>query len=499
MNLDSRIIYYGEVISVNDPMNLGRIRVQPKDWVELAYENAYQIRESDWWTNKDPFVFLPLLPIFLYQVPKEKEWVHLVFYNPEYKDRNKFYIQGGFSSPNKIRQEEYNSSTTYSALGDRNLTDSNISQLGFQKNPENKDLYPTPETVALLGRYNSDMLLPEGGSYTRVNKIGDSPDIQPTFNKKHSFNMLQNYKTRIVDGGTNIFFENNEVTQKIQYVVEYDVYGGLGSLDGLFSGFINVYKVSPYKSVYTSEITEDTRFDFNDETLIGPIYRDDFTFETFDYMVSKFRDVIKALNDSGLVINNQPILQPFPFVFQPGINLIKNFNLDGTQNEVINSNRFINNVYLNQNDFTKGFGLVSQKGQLGKLQNTQKIEINEVNEVADPITYGITATDVLFLLSHDSAIPGLQQINFEDAVYSGNVLSQDFIFNTILPNTNSMVRGEKLLELLEVIVKFLVNHVHPYHGMAPVQTSVDGITTAEMLGKLFDAYNSVLNQKIRIN
>lgn len=311
--------------------------------------------------------------------------------------------------------------------------------------------------------------------------------------------MLQNYKTRIVDGGTNIFFENNEVTQKIQYVVEYDVYGGLGSLDGLFSGFINVYKVSPYKSVYTSEITEDTRFDFNDETLIGPIYRDDFTFETFDYMVSKFRDVIKALNDSGLVINNQPILQPFPFVFQPGINLIKNFNLDGTQNEVINSNRFINNVYLNQNDFTKGFGLVSQKGQLGKLQNTQKIEINEVNEVADPITYGITATDVLFLLSHDSAIPGLQQINFEDAVYSGNVLSQDFIFNTILPNTNSMVRGEKLLELLEVIVKFLVNHVHPYHGMAPVQTSVDGITTAEMLGKLFDAYNTVLNQKIRIN
>jgi hypothetical protein len=499
MNIDSRVVFYGKVINVNDPMNLGRIRVEPQDWVISAYENAYNVREVDWWTNKDPFVFLPLLPIFLYQVPKEEEWVHIVFYNPEFKDRNKFYIQGGFSSPNKIKQETYNSSVKNSALGDRNSTDPNLSQIGFQKNPENKDLYPDTNTIALLGRYNSDILLPEGGVYLRSNKIGDSPDLNPTFNKKHGFSMLQNYKTKIVNNGTNIFYENNEVTQKILYVIEYDVYGGLGTLDGLFSGFINVYKVSPYKSVLTSDITEGKRYEFSDETLIGPIYREDYTFENFDFIVSRFRDVIKALNDSGLIINNQPIQQPFPFVFQPGPNLLKNYNLGGNEDEVINSNRFIDNVYLNQNDFTKGFGLVSQKGQLGKLTNLQKIEIEEIIEEPSPITYGITATDVMFLLSHDSTIPELLKINFEDATYSGNVLSQDYIFNTIIPNTNSMVRGEKLLELLELIVKFLVNHVHPYHGMAPVSTSVDGTTTTEMLGKLFDAYNTVLNQKIRIN
>lgn len=499
MNLDSRIIYYGKVVNVNDPMNLGRVRVEPQDWVISSYENAYKVREVDWWTNKDPFVFLPLLPIFLYQVPKEGEWVHLLFYNPEFKDRNKFYVQGGFSSPNKIKQEEYKSSTTYSALGDRNLQDSNISQLGFQKNPDNKDLYPEPSTIGLIGRYNSDILLPDGGSYTRVNKIGDSSDLNPTFNKRHSFTMLQNYKTRLVDSGTNVFYENNEIIQKIQYVVEYDVYGGLGTLDGQFSGFINIYKVSPYKPVYTSAIVDNQRYNFTEESLIGPIYREDFTFDTFDFMTQKFRDIIKSLNDSGLIINNQPILQPFPFVFQPGPNLYEGYELYKSVDENINSKRFINNVYLNQNDFTKGFGLVSQKGQLGKLTNQQKVEINTINEEPNPITYGMTVSDVLFLLSHDSAIPNLQQINFENATYSGNVLSQDFIFNEILPNTNSMVRGEKLLDLLELIVKFLVNHVHPYHGMAPVSTSVDGTTTTEMLGKLFDAYNTVLNQKIRIN
>ena len=103
----NQVIYYGSVTHTDDPLNLGRVRITPKDWVVGSYKSAYDISEKDYWTSKDPFVFLPLLPIFLYQVPKKDEWCHVIFYNNSYTDRNKYYIQGGFSSINNIFTEEF--------------------------------------------------------------------------------------------------------------------------------------------------------------------------------------------------------------------------------------------------------------------------------------------------------------------------------------------------------------------------------------------------------
>lgn len=56
---------------------------------------------------------MPLLPLFLYQVPKVGEYVHVVYYNTELQDRNKFYIQGNFSSPNNTKFEPYDSSLAF--------------------------------------------------------------------------------------------------------------------------------------------------------------------------------------------------------------------------------------------------------------------------------------------------------------------------------------------------------------------------------------------------
>lgn len=500
----NQVIYYGSVTHTDDPLNLGRVRITPKDWVVGSYKSAYDISEKDYWTSKDPFVFLPLLPIFLYQVPKKDEWCHVIFYNNSYTDRNKYYIQGGFSSINNIFTEEFNSSTKNSALGERNKPTQNLSQNGFIKNPENKDLYPDPTTIGLLGRYNSDILLPENGYVSRVNKFGSSPDTNPTFNKRHSFSMIQNYKTRKVNNGKSVYFENNEIVENLQYVIEYNVYGGLGSLNGLFSGYINVYKISPYNPVRTSTINEKKYTEVSETSKIGPIYRKDFTFESFETICEGFREVIDLMNNSKLEVNNRYIEQPFPFLFQPEKTLYDKYNpgvtITNSNPTEENATAFIKNVYLNKLNTSNGIGLVSQKNTLGKTKQLVKTEFENISELPENITYSIDASDIKILLSHESqAIPGLNKIDFQDATWSGNTLDRDFIFNTILPNTNSMVRGEKLLELLELIVKFLINHVHPYHGMAPDSTSIDGTTTSDLLGKIFDAYNSVLNQNLRIN
>lgn len=88
----------------------------------------------------------------------------------------------------------------------------------------------------MLGRYNSDILLPENGVVLRANTILDGSDqLNPTFNKKHSFVSIQKYDSRTVDNGTTTYYEDNKVVQKVKYLIEYNVYGGLGTLTGNYS------------------------------------------------------------------------------------------------------------------------------------------------------------------------------------------------------------------------------------------------------------------------
>jgi hypothetical protein len=41
------VIFYGQVVDVDDPLNLGRVRIEPKDWVIESYKRAYDVRTSD--------------------------------------------------------------------------------------------------------------------------------------------------------------------------------------------------------------------------------------------------------------------------------------------------------------------------------------------------------------------------------------------------------------------------------------------------------------------
>jgi hypothetical protein len=509
---DRNIIYYGQVVDVDDPLILGRLRIEPKDWQIGSYKKANPIKDSEKWTTKDPFVYLPLLPIFLYQIPKKDEWVNLMYSNPDYEDRNKYYIQGGFSSINKIRKEEFNSSIVNTALGERNKKSDNIKSIqnnvnttGTQRinDPQNQGLYPDTNTIALLGRYNSDILLPEGGVVLRSNKIGDTSDIDPTFNKRHGFNMIQKYETRKESSGTNVFFENNELIQKLQYLIEYNVYGGLGTSGGLFSAYINVFQISPYNTVFTNQINDGgyTRFTQEQKILI---YKQDFTFTDFDTIVRGINSVIKRLNNSELIIGNDIITNPFPFLFQPEEEFFQFFNSNGGDGVIKenyeNTRKFINSIYLTETDVKRGFSLVGERNKLGKNTSINKIEIEQINEIAEPITYGIEVSDKKFILSHLSQIPGLNKIDFQDANFSGDTyINNDFIFDNILPNTNSMVRGEKLIELLDLIVDYLITHVHPFHGMSPNSKSLSEVTIEQLLAKKFLARTEILNENIRIN
>jgi hypothetical protein len=104
--------------------------------------------------------------------------------------------------------------------------------------------------------------------------------------------------------------------------------------------------------------------------------------------------------------------------------------------------------------------------------------------------------DSLYLLSHETEIPGKSKVDLNDTNYG---IDQSKIVNDIYPNTSSMVRGEELLELLSVIVSFCTTHVHPYPLMPPSSVTLDGTSIDDLLIKMQEAHNKVLNGNIRIN
>ena len=505
----TQVFNFGKVISNKDPMNLGRIRVEVVPWQNDDQYSAFkdpvtgqELNEKDYWSDTDSFVFMPLLPQFFSQVPEVGEYVHVVFYNLELQDRNKYYIQGMFSSPNDLRKEPYDSSVAFTSKGERNKLPQDIrTKEGVIKNPSQEGLYPDPTTIGILGRYNSDMLLPLDAAMLRVNKVQIDENGTPSFNKKLSMVGLQKFDTRKVENGVKTFIETNKVVQKIKYLVEYGVDGGMGSLLGKFSGFVRIYKISDYKPVYSSSLKSGYN-DFPEESKIGPIYQKDFNFDTRSDIIEGINGVITNMNGGPFNINGSgtTITEPIPFVFQPTKKLwdIFSFNTEASISEITNAFQIIESICLNKQDTTKGFGYVSQIDKLGPLDSTTQTSLPDISYEFNPITYGINVADKFFFLSHDSQV-GVNKIDFELAQFSGNTIPQEFIENIIIPNTSSMVRGEQLLEYLELIVRFLISHVHPYHNIAPDTESIDGTKKQDLLTKLFNSTEKILNKNLRIN
>ena len=143
-----------------------------------------------------------------------------------------------------------------------------------------------------------------------------------------------------------------------------------------------------------------------------------------------------------------------------------------------------------------GFGLIYAKNKVGKPTDIKTIKVPQSKYLNSPTVYGALGADKLFLLSHFSSIPGKGTINFNDTLYG---ISSEKFSDEIIPKTSSMVRGEELLELINLIVRFLTTHTHAYPGLPPVPVTQDGTTTVQILTELQNAVNKILNENIRIN
>jgi hypothetical protein len=199
----------------------------------------------------------------------------------------------------------------------------------------------------------------------------------------------------------------------------------------------------------------------------------------------------------------QPNLKPneqFPFYYRPSKRLRDLTSKFISTNDLIsagNMGQLMSLVKISSTDTTSGYGLVIDAKLSPQIPYRLQSEtfVPSTANLNENTTALLGAT-TLYLLSNATTIPGKEKIDLQRTVYG---IPKDRIVDNIEPNTSSMVRGEELLELLELIVRFCLTHVHPYPLLPPSSVTLDGLSTDDLLAKMQEAYQKILNSNIRLN
>lgn len=144
----SRTIYYGEVISIDDPTQGGRIKVLIQDLDNAITKYALPAEKA----ANLPWAY-PLLPKFFHLMPKVGEIVRIFIEDIKYSQRGRFWMGSVISQPQKI---EFDS--IYTALSTTNMAISAPEKAPYTF-PDAVGVYPNVEDVAIVGRINTDIIL----------------------------------------------------------------------------------------------------------------------------------------------------------------------------------------------------------------------------------------------------------------------------------------------------------------------------------------------------
>lgn len=529
MNQDSnRILFGGTVIDISDIDVRERIRVKPdfekfqeivsslKDVIiegkSVLNDEKTDIRQDFWYKNyksppfSDPFVFQSFLPVHLNIVPAVNDYVHLIYYNwSENTGRlNQFYMKGPISTMMALSKENSNQSRSTLASGSNVVPGLPLKGSKGYFVGLTKGVFAEPEDYALYSKGRSDIILKDTEILLRARKTPIlNSNTYPVVNTKRSFLQLSNFDIRTVKGDKKTITQENTVSEQILKLVEYQITFGLGTESGPFFGVVTIYNL-PGKG------TETLTNNFSSQTVISQNAFNSFNYEfsniaSIEEVAVIINKVISGLNDGRI---NLEYTQPrttleitdkrFPFYYRPSIATQKITN--GPEGyEKTNINKLISLVSFPKSQADNGSGLISSKNRYGLQKSSRKISYTPDKSENGDFGYTVLGSEKLFLVSNASQIPGYPKIELNSSDVYG--ISETTLSGNFYQSTNSTVRGESLKELLNLMMKFLLNHTHMYHRQTPYDSTHEGSpTTRAQVKAEFDLFdNKVLNQNIRIN
>lgn len=505
--MSKQLFFQCVVIDNQDPLMLGRVRARLlsdnyEDMIK-SFDQPPWNEQKDPWTERDPFIFNPLLPYFIYQTPQINELINVVYYNAEFKYRNQYYIQATFSTPTTSKYEYYVGAQKNNGWGIQFSNPVPIKNTDgtYGNNNVAKGVFPEPGDNALLGRGNSDIIVKPNGVLIRSNKLkGDLVQNQiPVANNKGGFLQLEKFDFTKIKDKKKIFTELVEDIIVCKYLIEYSIINPENEQNS-YTGFVFLYKLRPDQKVNSQELAVDSSIDNYKSLIISEPFRA----LTLEQTVSFINGFISEINNKnkykGRELFTDESINKFPIFYRPAQDFYKLISSNPSQTNSNQSYLFANKLYnsikLNSEVPNSGYGLIYARDKVGQPYKLKKTNIQSYRYPNNAQTFGSLGADKLFLLSQTSSIPGKGVINFDGTVYG---ISADKYIEEIVPKTSSLVRGEELIELLNLIVRFLVTHTHNYPMLPPNPKSYDGVTIEDILSEIQTAANKILNENIRLN
>jgi hypothetical protein len=493
------IFFQCRVLNAEDPMMLGRIRgvrlIDNYDDILKSISDPPWNEEKDIWTSRDPFVFNALLPYFVYSVPKVDELVQVIYVNKDFQYQNQYYVQNTFSSPTATFKEYYYGGNKFTGTGMQIKNPKPLkNQNGtFTDQAIHKGVFPQPGDNALLGRGSADVIVKQDEVLIRAGKFkGEQlqPNVIPVANQQRGFLQLSKFQGTLQKLEPKVYYELQEDVLLTKYLIEWVLTNPENTQDK-FSGSVYLYQLKPNPLVNTKFISVDSEIS---EKLKQLVAIESFAMLSKTETIKFINNFIKTCNESDVtksgirLFNDNNADNKFPIFYRPNTIMYSKLNpstplgSSATPIEVSNISDIYKGIKLDP-ALRGGYGLIYAKGKVGTPRTPKKFVVPQQKYV-------------LFLVSHNSQIPGKGKINFDDTLYG---ISPEKFTNELLPKTSSMVRGEELLELINLIVRFLVTHTHAYPGLPPVPVTQDGTNAQTILTELQNAVNKILSKNIRLN
>jgi hypothetical protein len=524
----SKIIFQGYVVDADDPLRLGRLRVVPESEnlddiksnipPECKDDGDIEtgLKKKCKWTKDDPYVILPLLPFTINITPKNGELVHIIYpvvqdansQSRKFADRARFYLPATPSTPLSVSYENKTASKTNLAYGDNFKQQKGLKEVDGRIQENTFGIFPEPEDNSLLGRGSADLILKEDTALLRAGKskniVGPSTKL-PTSNEKRAFLQLTDFTTNQSKQEKVSSLQITQNYNQLILLIEWHILNPENEF-GIFSGYINLYNVQ--RNVVDKLNTRNFRVDTDVESLKGSPLPVSINFlgKSFDEVLSIFNSFINGLNEGKIFVSGYtqtPFVpsqgKQFPFAFRPSPATYKKMISQGPNPlaevfETANLTRFYQNIGLNRGSKDRGFGIITQKNSSAPPTSIKTPSYKPVASKEDGISYGMLGAQKVYIYSHDSQV-GTKKPSLRNTIYGINQPK----FLELEDSTEPMVRGQKLMDLINLVVKYLIAHVHPYHGIPPVPVASDGTQAGEILQKMLDAPNTILNENIRIN
>jgi hypothetical protein len=529
------ILFQVRVFDNNDPLMLGRIRgtllTDNYEDIVKSFDDPPFVEAKDAWTERDPFIFNPLLPYFIYQVPKINELVQIMYVNRDFKYQNQYYVQNAFYSPTSsyFQYEQGGNKFTGTGLQIANPVELRIKTLKDELPPEGISAYTQNAAVtygvfpeagdnALLGRGSADLIVKQDEVLLRAGKFTSSllsPNVPPTGNVNRGFLQISKFASEKFFNEPKTQLNLNEKVLPVKYLIEWLILNPENKQEKL-CGSVYLYQLKANISTNSKNVTVDSEID---EGLKKLVFKSDFNSLSKSETINFINGFIKTCNDKNVTKEGQRLFPDngikFPIFYRPSkityevltpTTSSSGFNFtpsapcptgpSGTGVEIANVTDIFNKVKLLPALKKGGYGLIYKKDTVGTPMESEFVTVEQPAYTPFPVTYAALGADTVYLLSHNSSIPGKGKINLNNTLYG---ITASKFGDEITPKTSSMVRGEELLELINLIVRFLITHTHAYPGLPPVPVTQDGSNVSNILTEMQNAATKILNENIRIN